>query len=230
MQLGKSNKDLTTVIEPKIRRISDDEVYLTDDQGNITKQICGAKREGIPAEYPCVEDAGKDTSHVGVGLCSLHDKKLVNSKVSNTYLIEPNIESNEPRTVMDFLMRAEGFGPDHVNSFDHEIQLLQATLMQRLETIGKSVITQREMDSIGRITEKIAKIKKMKAEAVKKSSLDMEVVQKFLKGVLASIKLHSDKKVADRIMKEIIDMVVRPMMAKGEIEGKALISEEELIA
>ena len=60
--------------KPQIEKVTQFEVYLVKDGGR-DRRICGSKKRGIPAEYPCLSHAGSGTNHLGVGYCVTHDPK-----------------------------------------------------------------------------------------------------------------------------------------------------------
>jgi len=202
------------VSKPKIEVISHDEVYLLDPEGNRTKRICGAKREGIPGDFPCVELAGLNTTHSGVGKCHLHNKSLEVAKKISTYhkMIEVNIEN---KTLKDFLNLTETQDVEDLTSVDPEIKLLQGMISMRLS--GQEGLSAKDATDVSRMIEKLGRLKSLKVESAKKAQLDFTVVNKLLKGIIMSIRMHVSPEAAKRVIADVITTTVNPMMSSGDV-------------
>ena len=202
-------------IAPSIERVSDIEVWLLDEEGIRSKRICGKIRVGIPEEFPCIEDAGKETEHEGAGYCDTHDVEIVlTPKTRNTY--EALVDPNSQRSVMDYLARTSQSGTEHHTSVDSEIELLEALIASLIKSEG-AAITPKKADDIAKVAQKLGNLKKIKIETMKKEKLDAEVVGRFLKSVLGIIKMHSSSQTAKNIIMDIITNVAVPMMNREEM-------------
>ena len=204
-------------IPPRIERISDQEVYLMSPDGIRTQRICGKIRDGISAEYPCVNKAGEGTSHFGVGYCSEHDTTLMpKAKTRNTY--EVLIDKENKRSIIDYISIVSASENEHHTSIDPEIELLEALIASILSKMSKQeTLTIKNAEDIAKLSEKLAKLKKMKIDALKKEKLDSEVVAKFLGGVMGVIKMHTQGETTKRIMLDIITNIAVPMMNREEM-------------
>lgn len=213
---------------PKIEKVSEDEIYLLDHEGNRTKRICGSKREGIPEEFPCVENAGKGTSHQGVGRCKLHDKSVQkSSKQKNTY--EIILKDKNPSTLLDYLAAVSSLDPEHLTSLDPEIQILQGILSKYINQLKDAEnISIRQIDEISKIVTRLGNLKKEKADSIRNMQIDFRVVDKFIKNIFGIIKRRTTKEVSQKILNEILQNVVTPMMNKEEIEQDDLSDLRDL--
>jgi len=200
---------------PKIERISDVEVWLLNDDNDRIRRICGKVRQGIPAEFPCLEDAGKGTEHEGAGYCDIHDISVqIVDKVRNTY--SSIIDLDKKRSVMDYLVRSSQEESEHHTSVDSEIELLEALIASLIED-NKTSITPKKADDIAKVAQKLGNLKKIKIEAMKKEKLDSEVVSRFLKQIMGVIKMHTSQQTTKNIIADIISQVVVPMMHRDEM-------------
>ena len=200
---------------PKIERVSDQEVWLLDDKDQRVRRICGKIRVGVPEEFPCTEDAGKGTSHLGSGYCETHDISIqLTPKTRNTY--EMLIDQNKQKSILDYLARTSQAETEHHTSVDSEIELLEAIIANLLKTHGEA-ITPKIGDDISKIAQKSGNLKKIKIETLKKEKLDSEVIGRFLRSVMGIIKIHSSAQTAKLIIMDIITNVAVPMMNRDEM-------------
>jgi len=198
-------------------KVSDDEIYLLTGEGHRGKRICGYIRPGIPDTYPCTNDPGKGTTHLGVGYCAEHNGRFeLTPKPKNTY--ELIVKRKEKKNVLDYIVASNNLETEHYTSVDSEIDLLTGMITSVLSGYDeKTPIANSDIANISKLVEKLAKVKKIKIDSLKKEKLDSEVVAKFLKSVLGIIKLYSPGATSKRIMADIITNVVVPMMNKEEI-------------
>lgn len=200
---------------PKIERVSDQEVWLLDENEKRSERICGKIRAGVPEEFPCTEPAGKDTKHEGAGYCELHDLEIkLTPKSRNTY--ELLVDPERQRSVMDYIARISQSETEHHTSVDSEIELLEAVIANLLKTHGNSM-TSKVGDDIAKVAQKLGNLKKIKIETLKKEKLDAEVVGRFLKSVLGIIKMHTSSQTSKLIIADIITNVAVPMMNREEM-------------
>jgi len=203
---------------PKIERITEDEIYLLSPDDIRTKRICGAKREGIPEEYPCLEPAGAGTTHKGVGKCVKHDKALQKSlKKVNTY--EIIINDKEPKNLLDYLTAVSTLDPEHLTSLDPEIQLLQGIVSKYINQVKDAEnVSMKQLDDLSKVLSRLGNLKKDKADSIRNMQIDFKVVDKFIKGIFAIIKSRTTREQSQKILSEILQNVVTPMMNKEEIQ------------
>jgi len=205
---------MNEVTKPNIEVITPEEIYLTDLEGRRTKRICGAEREGIPKEFPCVEAAGLDTRHPGIGRCAKHDILAIKINPKSTYgLIS---KSKTPSTLLDYLDQALSIDPIHSTSFDTEIALLQGILTMMIDTLGENPSVKR-LDEIGKQAERLAKLKQIKMDSARRAQLDFKVVGRLVKGIFIAIKMHTSPEASKRIISDILTSTINPMMISGDI-------------
>jgi len=203
------------VSKPNVRIVSHDEIYLLDPEGKEIKRICGETREGIPDSYPCMEEAGLGTKHLGVGRCYMHDNKaLVSSNKENTYSTFIKVEDDN-RTFKDLLNLTDSQDTENLTSIDSEIKLLQALITNALT--GKAEIKMKTSIEVARMVEKLGKLKQLKVESAKRAQLDFQVVNKLIKGIMLSVKMHTSPESAKRIIADIIITTINPMMSSGDL-------------
>lgn len=203
------------VRKPKIKVISHDEVYLLDNEDNVIKRICGAKREGIPEEFPCTNNAGEGTKHEGAGRCLIHDKALSKHQERNTYTIL--IDKDKPRTILDYLTLSTSLDSNRLKNVDSEIQLLESSIASVLEK-HKDTMTMKTAKELSQIIEKLGRLKQIKIDSDKKIQLDFGVVTKLIKGVMLAVKMHiNSPEVFRRIISDILVTTINPMMASGDL-------------
>ena len=203
--------------KPRIERVTDHEVYLLAEDGIRTKRICGKVRENIPEEFPCVRNAGEGTSHFNIGFCKEHDTGIeLKPKSKNTYeiLITPENKSK----FLDYLVTVSSSESEHHTSVDSEIELLESIVLTMVDKYTKGdTLTLKQGDDLSKIVQKLANVKKIKIEALKKEKLDSEIVAKFLSGILGIIKMHTQGETTKRIVADIMSNVVVPMMNRDEM-------------
>ena len=200
---------------PNIERVSDQEVWLLDDENNRVRRICGKVRKGVPDEFPCTEDAGKGTAHEGEGYCEVHDVEIVMSpKTRNTY--EMLVDKERKKSFMDYIVGAASSESEHHTSVDGEIELLEAIIASLVKTHGDSM-TPKVADDIAKVAQKLGNLKKIKIETIKKEKLDSEVVARFLKSIMGIIKMHTTSERAKVIIADIVQNVAVPMMNRNEM-------------
>ena len=200
---------------PKIERVSDQEVWLLDVEGKRERRICGKIRVAIPDEFPCTEDAGKDTKHEGSGYCEVHDVKIsLVPKSQNTY--EMLINPDRKRSLVDYIVDTSQSDSEHHTSVDSEIELLEA-IIAKLVNSNNAAMTGKVADDIAKVVQKLGNLKKIKIETIKKEKLDVEVISKFLKSVIGIIKMHTSAQTAKLIIVDIIGNVAVPMMNRDEM-------------
>ena len=200
---------------PNIERVSDQEVWLLDEEDQRIRRICGKIRPGMPDEFPCEEDAGKDTAHENSGYCLVHDVSIdLIPKGRNTYERLINIE--EKRTLLDFIVNTSTDESEHHTSVDSEIELLEA-IIAKLVDANKDSLTTKGADDIAKVAQKLGNLKKIKIETLKKEKLDSEVIAKFLKAVMGIIKMHTSIQTSKSIIMDIITNVAVPMMNRDDM-------------
>lgn len=202
------------VSKPNIEVISHDEIYLLDQNNNRTKRICGAKREGISEDFPCMEVAGLDTSHPGIGRCYLHDHQISMVKKTSTYRQMIDVDGKD-KNLIDFLSLADTLEIEELTSVDSEIKLLQSMITMLLSSNPK--ITSKKASDISRMLEKLGRLKSLKVESAKKAQLDFTVVNKLLKGIIMSIRMHVSPEAAKRVIADVLTTTINPMMSSGDL-------------
>ena len=200
---------------PNIERVSDQEVWLLDEEDKRIRRVCGKIRAGMPDEFPCTDAAGKDTAHENSGYCSIHDVVIdLIPKGRNTYERLINIE--EKRTLLDFIVNISTDESEHHTSVDSEIELLEAIIAKLVDN-NKDSLTTKGADDIAKVAQKLGNLKKIKIETLKKEKLDSEVIAKFLKAIMGIIKMHTSITTSKSIIMDIITNVAVPMMNRDDM-------------
>ncbi len=138
------NKNLIVVKEVQVVRLDNSDLYdvwILDEDGEHTKQVCGHPKKGTPRvllkdglkkDLICMKSPGAGTVHKGVGFCELHEKGKL-SESSKNFLEIARVYS-EHNSLSEILKDVEAI---EINATDvnDEIKMLTALQLQMLEWV-----------------------------------------------------------------------------------------------
>lgn len=233
-------KKLTSSTKPRVKKISPEEVYLTDDRGRKTRRICGVQKNNAPKGHICTNPPGAGTGHPGVGPCSYHDRQISNAR--NTGLWQRlNKEAGLPSNLLELLENAEEIEDVHLTSVDDDIRnlyALQGIVLSKRKTSEdgeESVLLNEDINLLTDITQKILKAKALRVKLQKEISLDVTTIKIFINEIFKIIVAETAESVSKRVLTAIVDGVIVPFRTQGRIKGagfqydpesKRIISEE----
>jgi|TARA_Y100000310_G_scaffold338690_1_gene429125 hypothetical protein len=221
--LRKADK-LANSTKPKVKKISSYEIYLLNKKGEQTKRICGCQLNNMPEGYVCVKGAGDGTDHPGWGQCNFHNRQITNTNNTGLWL-ELNRKAGLPNNLMEFLENAQIVEEQHLNDVDEDIRALYAiqtyVLARRRDTENPEdgYLTNRDIELLIKITDRIFKAKELRPKLKREISLDTTTVKAFVDQVFKIVMSNAAQNVGRRILQEIVDEVIVPFKTQGRIVG-----------
>jgi hypothetical protein len=211
--------------KPRIEKVSPYEVYLIDDHGRHTKQICGTQRNGMPEGYVCIQPAGFKTNHVGVGPCQSHNRAITNSNNTGLWL-QLNEQHGLPKNLLQLYQNAEIIEERHMSTVDDDIKtlyVLQQYLLGKVtesETDGEDAFLSNDtIELLLKFTDKIVKTKEVRAKLKKEASLDVSTVKVLVSQIFKIILANVSEKKARAVLSDIMENVIAPFKTQGRIIG-----------
>lgn len=213
----------------RIEIVSNNEIYLLDREGERRYKICGRRLSGMPDVFRCSMRAGVGTSHLGAGVCYHHEQGLDRTQPKINKLWDMlNKEAGVPSTLAEVLEHAKQIDKNILDVVDPEIRILYG-LLGYVATKNKNVegaaLTQTDINTMIRITEKIARIKLLRRELEAETKLDMETITIFLKEIFKIISKYTSDTIKSQIMISILDNVIKPYKKQKKIVNMSEIED-----
>jgi len=209
-------------VQNNVEVISDDIVFLLDDNGKRLRQICGY----VEGTAVCLEDAGKNTDHEGTGRCAAHEE----ADKKDTGIYKQIVKKIDPSkfVLKQSFDAAMKISEEELSSVDDNIKSMYAMEIDLISRITSNPDEEWTADSsreIIDINEKIAKLKKIKAEISSKRGLPFNDIMFFLDMLLTVLldeltKIYGvteGEQVATRVMQTLLNKVVVPASQRGKV-------------
>ena len=190
-----------------IEKIDETEAYLLDDEGKRTKRICGKKKKDGSI---CLNEAGKNTSHFGVGPCNFHESAVAREKVSLWRDIREKYPEMMP-TIGEALERTEEISKEKLTNIDNMVEINYALLLALLKQEENKIWSTKQSEHALFITNSIVKALKIKSEIEKTTHFEAKDIRLFVHQVFQVIVKTLDERIARKVMETIIEEVIMPM-------------------
>ena len=262
----RSRENLEEILKkppPKILTISKIECYLLDEQGERVRRICGMRRQkSFPSHVPvgidnphgwvnpldqarCLNHAGSNTDHVGIGPCRLHmaqiavegRKGVPTSEQFKQYIKDNHLDGSDLRQGVTHMteedlrqggefqaylakVKNELTTEDLTDTIRglYELEALKAMLVDQMESSG---VTQ---DRIEAVAQQILKSAQYQATTAKRDAQIMQtkavqaLTQVMITGILGIIAENISSEKAVEIMQRFKDELVLPTNQHGYTE------------
>ena len=222
-----SNEDrLLTESESRltlVQYINQHEIYLTDENGELLRRICGAQRANKAKGILCTQSAGSGTQHRGIGTCHKHDVAIANTNNQGLW-DRLNQEADLPSSLMDLIDHTDNLEETHLSMVDDDIKLLYTLQVKLLENLpanddGERVLSYKHAEGLTELTSKIIKAKQVRSKLKKELSLDASTVKTFVEQVFKTILTTIPENLAKILMAKILEEVITPFKTNGRITG-----------
>ncbi len=195
-----------------------------DGSGARVRKICGCllgtdlDENGVQELDPfvCAAEAGAGTTHQGFGQCIEHESPFI------PRLLDAISSKGVPQHIVDIFDSKAETDQRLMATLDPEIQGMYALLEMQLRGLPKDPTEQPSDRAIGALKTNmmaVASLKEKRRVMEDKMTLDMGIVEDFIRRIMEVVMTNSNELQARRIFHEIMNNVVKPMRSEGRISG-----------